>query len=232
MALKPQTLCNFHSQEDGEFNARNFSLCPLTAHLLRSLPLCDCVFGSAYFSRLPVDGNIGAHSGPTNIKLRLQLPLLLPVETTFSLTVGGVSRAYEERRPLLFDDSYVHSVSSSSSSGSSGSSSRADDDTLNIRVSDRVVLVVDLWHTALNPSHIRLLRTGFAKSAASHPFHSPCSSAGITPPDPPPPLAGDGHSTDDRYYLIKLLLVGPCGVGKSCFILRLFTSAHSRNNVS
>jgi hypothetical protein len=47
----------------------------MTMHLLRSLPLCDCVFGCAYFSRIPNDGSIAPHTGPTNIKLRLQLHL-------------------------------------------------------------------------------------------------------------------------------------------------------------
>jgi hypothetical protein len=54
--------------------------------LLRSLPLCDCSFGQAFFSRIPSDGDIASHTGPTNIKLRLQLPLLLPTSSGFCIT--------------------------------------------------------------------------------------------------------------------------------------------------
>ena len=71
----------------------------MTMHLLRSLPLCDCVFGCAYFSRIPNDGSIAPHSGPTNIKLRLQLPLVLLSSPSFSVTVAGKSEEYALFQP-------------------------------------------------------------------------------------------------------------------------------------
>ncbi len=75
-------------KEGGDFVQCNCVLCPETMSLLRSLPLCDCSFGHAFFSRIPHDGCISPHSGPTNIKLRLQLPLLLPASSELALSGG------------------------------------------------------------------------------------------------------------------------------------------------
>jgi hypothetical protein len=205
------------AQEDGEFFAPNCSQCPSTMALLRSLPLCDCAFGCAFFSCLAADSSIAPHTGPTNVKLRLQLPLLLPSAAAFALTVAGETRTYRALQPLLFDDSYVHAVSSSSSSGGGGGGGGDGGGE-----SERVVLVVDLWHPGLQPSHKRLLRHALSSKRLLS-----------TEPQSPPPAQGQaiqaacaaavqdsGGQQPEHDYLLKLLIVGMCGVGKSAFVLR------------
>ena len=82
------------AQEDGEFFAPNCSQCPATMALLRSLPLCDCAFGCAFFSCLAADSSIAPHTGPTNVKLRLQLPLLLPSAANYSVHDDAELRSF------------------------------------------------------------------------------------------------------------------------------------------
>ena len=58
------------------------------------------------------------HAGPTNHRLRLHLPLLLPGEDgggnggacRLGITVGGEWRAWEAGRCLVMDDSFEHAV--------------------------------------------------------------------------------------------------------------------------
>jgi aspartyl/asparaginyl beta-hydroxylase (cupin superfamily) len=201
------------AQEDGEFFAPNCSQCPATMALLRSLPLCDCAFGCAFFSCLAADSSIAPHTGPTNVKLRLQLPLLLPSAAAFALTVAGETRTYRAMQPLLFDDSYVHAVSSSSSSVGGGGDGGE---------SERVVLVVDLWHPGLQPSHKRILRHAFSSRrllSAESPPSLPAQEQAIQATRSAA-VQDSGGQQPEHDYLLKLLIVGMCGVGKSAFVLR------------
>jgi hypothetical protein len=209
------------AQEDGEFFAPNCSQCPATMVLLRSLPLCDCAFGCAFFSCLAADSSIAPHTGPTNVKLRLQLPLLLPSAAAFALTVAGETRTYRELQPLLFDDSYVHAVSSSSSSGGGGGGGDGDGDGDGGGESERVVLVVDLWHPGLQPSHKRLLRHAFSsKRLLSAESQSPPAQGQAIQATCAAAVQDSDEQQPEHDYLLKLLIVGMCGVGKSAFVLR------------
>ena len=103
---------------------------------LCSLPLCcDCCLARAYFSTLKAGATIAPHHGRSNVKLRMQLPLLMGSDGYCELTVGGESRRYSAGKLLLFDDSFLHSVVSHSGT-------------------DRIVLLCDLWHPQLSPAHI------------------------------------------------------------------------------
>lgn len=77
------------------------------------------------------------HCGPTNHRLRLHLPVLLPGGAlTFSgLTVAGETQAWVRDKCLVFDDSFEHKVELPTI-----------DMTLPFVDLVRVVLIVDLWH--------------------------------------------------------------------------------------
>ncbi len=95
--------------------------------------ICICRLGNVYFSFLNDHTELCSHCGPTNLKLRLQLPIILhppDANSVFSqIQVGLEKRTYHGGIPFIFDDSFIHSVDDSSM--------------------ERVVLVVDLWHPAL-----------------------------------------------------------------------------------
>ena len=50
------------------------------------------------------------HSGPTDTKLRLHLPLSLPPHRRGFITVASETREWREGQPILFDDSLEHFV--------------------------------------------------------------------------------------------------------------------------
>ena len=96
---------------------------------------------------------IWPHCGPTNARLRLHLPLLVPAAAAgeFSITVGNEQRHWSEGTPLVFDDSYRHEVvarrrqgrNTSSSGGGGGGTADAE---LLLAQSIRLVLIVDVWN--------------------------------------------------------------------------------------
>ena len=71
---------------------------------------------------------IAPHAGPTNARLRVHLPLVLPPSGgSCGIRVGGVDRIYEEGKCVVFDDSYLH-------------------ETWNDGEGERVLLLFDVWH--------------------------------------------------------------------------------------
>jgi hypothetical protein len=157
--------------------------------------------------QLPESCEFALTGAPTLAKYTCRTPFT-PVPSELLSAVAGETKKYTLFSPLVFDDSYVHSVSSSSSSSSSNTT------TTNC---DRVVLIVDLWHPSLQPSHIHLLRRHFPATTAPS---SPLPDLSI-PPQLPPADAGDmPEQSEPSYILLKMLIVGACGVGKSAFVLR------------
>lgn len=90
---------------------------------------------------IPVDG-------PTNVRLRVHLPLVVPAacsaDAPCRMTVDAEARRWTERAPLVFDDSHEHYLVNDS------------DGTV-------AVLVFDLWHPRLGTMEERndALRTAF-----------------------------------------------------------------------
>ena len=132
--------------QDARWDEGTCSRCPATVAFLRQLQLrgalCDCSLARAYFSILTAGKAITPHHGRSNVKLRLQIPLLVGREGYCEMKVGGVGRRYREGLPFLFDDSFLHEVRSCSPT-------------------DRVVLLCDLWHPQLSTGalHLRLARS-------------------------------------------------------------------------
>jgi len=153
----------FYFYKSGEKIVENCVLCPRTVSLIESVPqfMKGNSLGFAMLSILNGGGVIQPHYGPTNLRLRVMLPLLVPVtcdmgtlgETkmtspasiTSSLTVGSETQSLEEGKFCIFDDSFLHSASNSSSM-------------------PRLVLIFDIWHPNLSPlevSQINELLTKF-----------------------------------------------------------------------
>eukprot|EP00966_Prymnesium_polylepis_P162561 3757229-Prymnesium_polylepis.1 len=129
--------------------------------------------GRAYISLLAGRTHVKPHSGPTNHRLRLQLPVIVPAAMPggppLGITVAGRLLPWERGRALLFDDSFTHSVD------------------FEPREADavRVVLVVDLWHPQADRWFPVPQRIGLPAE------DSESDSDVSSPPDSPPPLLPD-----------------------------------------
>ena len=109
--------------------------CPTTTALIDSTPslFSQNPFGYAFFSTQAGGGLIAPHAGPTNARLRVHLPLVLPPSGgSCGIRVGGVDRIYEEGKCVVFDDSYLH-------------------ETWNDGEGERVLLLFDVWYTTRVP---------------------------------------------------------------------------------
>ena len=106
--------------------------CPGTAAALASIPMAEVANFSptAMFSCLEPRTLIPPHTGETNTRLIVHLPLIVPPGCSFR--VGHQTRAWEYGKAFVFDDSIEHEA-------------RNDGDQL------RVVLIFDVWNPALTP---------------------------------------------------------------------------------
>lgn len=121
---------------------------PITTNILETMcphRMGGCGFGSVYFSKLKQNTKVVEHCGPTNVRLRCHLPLSVPIKTSGScLRVGEHCVSWEEGKPILFDDSFLHSAVYAGNDDSGGSTSNID------RCGGRIVLIVDFWHPSLS----------------------------------------------------------------------------------
>jgi len=110
-----------------EFAAR----CPETMRLAQGLELPELglISPSLYFSVLEPNSRIAPHTGITNARAILHLPLIVPPNC--ALRVGGETRTWEVGKALVFDDMTLHEAWNDSD-----------------RI--RVVLIADLWRPELS----------------------------------------------------------------------------------
>ena len=121
----------FHLYQNGKRIEENAARCPRTMEALALAPLPQQAgrTPSAMFSLLKPHTRIPPHSGVSNSRLLAHLPLIVPEGCGFR--VGNDTRAWEEGRAWVFDDTIEHEAWN-------------DSDRL------RVVLIFDLWHPALS----------------------------------------------------------------------------------
>eukprot|EP00933_Yihiella_yeosuensis_P079399 TRINITY_DN9197_c0_g1_i1.p1 TRINITY_DN9197_c0_g1~~TRINITY_DN9197_c0_g1_i1.p1 ORF type:complete len:373 (+),score=89.83 TRINITY_DN9197_c0_g1_i1:210-1328(+) len=100
--------------------------------------------GRAALSMVMCGVHVKPHCGPTNHRLRLHLPLLLPggAKSFTGLSVAGESRTWELHKCLIFDDSFEHEVTLDTA----GTVTEPDAADLPFSGQARVVLLLDLWH--------------------------------------------------------------------------------------
>ncbi|MBC7506417.1 MAG: aspartyl/asparaginyl beta-hydroxylase domain-containing protein [Sandarakinorhabdus sp.] len=113
--------------------------CPHTAALLDTLPLFDCPGRGpvAFFSLLKPHTHIPPHTGATNIRTIIHLPLIVPELCGFR--VGNESRPWVDGEAFAFDDTIEHEAMNGS-------------DQL------RAVLIIDVWNPYLSATERDLLR--------------------------------------------------------------------------
>jgi aspartyl/asparaginyl beta-hydroxylase (cupin superfamily) len=114
--------------------------CPKTAALLANAPFADVpgYAPTAFFSILDRKSHIPPHSGVTNSRLIVHLPLVVPPQCRFR--VGSETREWQEGKAWVLDDTIEHEAWNDSDV-------------------PRAILIWDTWHPALTPGERELIRT-------------------------------------------------------------------------
>jgi len=121
----------FHLWKEGVRYDEACERVPRTAELVESLPMCR-IAGRApnvFFSILKAGSHIPAHTGVTNVRSVVHLPLIVPEGCEFR--VGGETRAWVRRMAFAFDDTIEHEAWNRSDR-------------------DRAVLIIDAWNPHLS----------------------------------------------------------------------------------
>ena len=108
----------------------NCARCPRAAAAIAQHDAFNVLCGAHFFSRLTPGTHIGSHCGPSNLRLRVHLGLVVPPGTR--IRVGDEVREWREGECLVFDDSFEHEVWHDGDAG------------------DRIVLICDMWHPGLD----------------------------------------------------------------------------------
>lgn len=134
--------------EYGEANQPVLDRCPVTAAALAAVPGARIPgrAPSAFFSMLRPHTRIPPHTGVTNSRSIVHLPLIVPQGCGFR--VGGETRSWEEGQAFVFDDTIEHEAWN-------------DSDAL------RAVLIFDVWNPHLSAGERDLLVRYFAAADAS-----------------------------------------------------------------
>ena len=113
--------------------------CPRTAEALRGAPQCDVAARAptAYFSILDAGTRIPAHTGVTNTRLTVHLPLIVPPGCGFR--VGAETREWIPGKAWVFDDTVEHEA-------------------WNLSDVPRAILIFDVWNPFLTAAERDLVR--------------------------------------------------------------------------
>jgi aspartyl/asparaginyl beta-hydroxylase (cupin superfamily) len=120
----------FHLWRDGIKIEAHCARCPQTTRILEGLPMADQpgFTPTAMFSVLAPHTHIPPHTGSSNTRVILHLPLILPEKCTYR--VGNEWRDWRMGKAWVFDDTIEHEA-------------RNDSDHV------RVLLIFDLWNPYL-----------------------------------------------------------------------------------
>jgi len=113
--------------------------CPRTVALLKSAPQCDVARRgpTAFFSILDAATVIPAHTGVTNTRLTVHLPLIVPPDCGFR--VGSETREWLPGKAWVFDDTIEHQAWNRSDM-------------------PRAILIFDIWNPYLTAKERDLVR--------------------------------------------------------------------------
>lgn len=128
----------FHLWRDGKKIEANCARCPGTTELLAGMPMAEQEgYGpSAMFSVLAPHTHIPAHTGSTNIRVIVHLPLILPPGCRYR--VGNDYREWKMGKAWVFDDTIEHEAWNDS------------DET-------RVLLIFDVWNPLITEAERALV---------------------------------------------------------------------------
>jgi aspartyl/asparaginyl beta-hydroxylase (cupin superfamily) len=125
----------------GQANAGHIARCPITARTLEEVvPRCR-VEGrapTAFFSILDPNTRIPAHTGITNTRCTVHLPLIVPPSCGFR--VGSTTREWVPDQAWVFDDTIEHEA-------------------WNLSDTPRAVLIFDIWNPLLSPAERDMIQT-------------------------------------------------------------------------
>ena len=135
---------------NGRPDEAHLAACPATRQALESVDMAEIagLCPNAMFSALAPHTEIPPHTGETNARLVVHLPLVVPEKCTYR--VGFEHRTWKEGELLIFDDTIDHAA-------------RNDSDQL------RVVLIFDVWNPLLAPEEREVVR---ALAAATRDFNA------------------------------------------------------------
>ena len=125
----------------GEANAGHIARCPVTARMLEAVPprpRIEARAPTAFFSILDANTRIPAHTGVTNTRLTVHLPLVVPRGCGFR--VGGTTREWLPGKAWVFDDTIEHEAWNSSDT-------------------PRAILIFDIWNPLLTTAERDLIQT-------------------------------------------------------------------------
>jgi aspartyl/asparaginyl beta-hydroxylase (cupin superfamily) len=128
----------FHILRNGAAVAENAARCPGTLAALAAVPAPGLVNRSpnAMFSLLQPRTRIPPHTGETNVRLVVHVPLIVPEQTGFR--VGNDTRPWRVGEAFVFNDTIEHEAWN-------------DSDQI------RVVLIFDIWHPGLSADERELV---------------------------------------------------------------------------
>jgi aspartyl/asparaginyl beta-hydroxylase (cupin superfamily) len=127
-----------HLWRDGQRIDEACKRAPNTAALVESLPLAN-IPGRAptvFFSILQAGKHIPPHTGVTNTRTIIHLPLVVPPGCTFR--VGGETREWREGEAFAFDDTIEHEA-------------------WNRSEQDRAILILDCWNPHLSEAEREMI---------------------------------------------------------------------------
>jgi aspartate beta-hydroxylase len=131
--------------------------CPLTANILETAPRCRIAgrAPTAFFSILDPGTRIPAHTGITNTRCTVHLPLVVPPDCGFR--VGSTTREWVPGQAWVFDDTIEHEAWNQSDT-------------------PRAILIFDIWNPLLTAVEREMIQTAteiytqyYAHSAESRP---------------------------------------------------------------
>jgi aspartate beta-hydroxylase len=124
---------------DGEQISAHVQKCPRTAAVLAQLPVCDIPHYApgAFFSVLAPRTRLPPHTGTTNTRSIVHLPLVIPEGCGFR--VGAEVRTWKKGNAWVFDDSIEHEAWN-------------DSDEI------RIILIFDIWNPLLSAAERDLVR--------------------------------------------------------------------------
>jgi aspartate beta-hydroxylase len=130
----------FYLWRDGRPIDANLARCPETARILQSLPLADVPnrAPAAFFSVLDAKSRIPPHTGVTNTRVIVHLPLVVPPGCGFR--VGSETREWRVGEAWVFDDTIEHEAWNESDV-------------------PRAILIFDVWNPFLSEAERDLVRT-------------------------------------------------------------------------
>lgn len=129
----------YYLWNQGEPQPAHLARCPRTAAFLKGAPQCDVARRgpTAFFSILDARTRIPPHTGVTNTRLTVHLPLIVPPGCGFR--VGSETREWVPGKAWVFDDTIEHEAWNNSDT-------------------PRAILLFDIWNPFLSAAERDLVR--------------------------------------------------------------------------